>query len=67
MWVARVERGHFVPEGGLLGEVFDFFGEKQAEIRAPFAGIVLYVVGTPAMNAGEPVGMIGQPPPVRRP
>ena len=66
IWAPRVERGHFVPEGGLLGEVLDFFGEKQAEVRAPFAGVVLYIVGTPAMNAGEPVGMIGQPAP-RRP
>ena len=63
VWMPRVDRGHFVPEGGLLGEVLDFFGEKQAEVRAPFAGVVLYIVGTPAMNAGEPVGMIGQPAP----
>lgn len=34
----------------------------KAEIRAPFGGIVLYVVGTPAMSQGEPMGMIGEPP-----
>jgi len=65
VWTPLVERGHYVPAGGLLGEVTDFFGDKIAEIRAPFAGVVLYVVATPAMNAREPVGMIGQP--ARRP
>jgi hypothetical protein len=61
VWTARVERGQFVSEGTVIGVLADWFGEPQAEIRAPFAGVVLYVVATPAMNAGEPVGMIGQP------
>ena len=30
------------------------------EIKAPFAGEVLYVVGTPPMNKGEPVGFIAR-------
>ncbi len=53
-----VERGHTVAEGTIIGRVTDFFGKTLEEIRAPFAGEVLYVVGTPAMNAGEPVGFI---------
>lgn len=60
-WHPRVERGHTVQQGTLLGVLTDFFGNTLAEIRAPFAGEVLYVVGTPAMNQGEPVGMIGSP------
>ncbi|MGE5358566.1 MAG: succinylglutamate desuccinylase/aspartoacylase family protein [Bacteroidales bacterium] len=55
-----VERGQTVAEGALIGYVTDFFGKRLAEIRAPFAGEVLYVVGTPAMNQGEPVGFIGE-------
>ena len=58
-WHAAVERGHTVAEGTLLGRVTDFFGKPIAEVRAPFAGEVLYIVGTPAMSKGEPVGMIG--------
>jgi uncharacterized protein len=54
-----VERGHTVSEGSLVGRVTDFFGKTLQEIRAPFAGEVLYVVGTPAMNAGEPVAFVG--------
>lgn len=59
IWYPLVERGHTVAQGTLIGRVTDFFGKTLEEIRAPFAGEVLYVVGTPAMNAGEPVGFIG--------
>lgn len=61
VWHPRVERGQSVQKGALIGVLTDFFGDKQAEIRAPFGGIVLYVVGTPAMSQGEPMGMIGEP------
>lgn len=62
-WHAAVERGHTVTRGTLLGTLTDFFGNTIAEIRAPFAGEVLYIVATPAMSKGEPVGMIGAPRP----
>lgn len=61
VWHPRVERGQSVQKGALIGILTDFFGQPQAEIRAPFGGIVLYVVGTPAMSQGEPMGMIGEP------
>ena len=60
-WHAKVERGHTVQEGTVLGVLTDFAGNTITEIRAPFAGEVLYIVGTPAMSKGEPVGMIGAP------
>jgi predicted deacylase len=61
VWHAKVERGQSVQKGALIGVLTDFFGATLAEIRAPFGGIVLYVVGTPAMSQGEPMGMIGRP------
>ena len=61
VWHPKVERGQSVQKGTLIGVLTDFFGTPQAEIRAPFGGIVLYVVGTPAMSQGEPLGMIGEP------
>ena len=61
VWHPKVERGQSVPKDGLVGVLTDFFGETVAEVRAPFGGIVLYVVGTPAMSQGEPMGMIGRP------
>jgi hypothetical protein len=54
-----VERGHTVAAGAILGHVTDFFGRTLAEIRAPFAGEVLYVIDTPAISRGEPVAFIG--------
>ncbi|MGH7701072.1 MAG: M14 family metallopeptidase [Gemmatimonadales bacterium] len=61
VWHATVERGESVQQGARIGILTDFFGDTTAEIRAPFGGVVLYVVGTPAMSQGEPVGMIGRP------
>ena len=61
VWHPRVERGQSVQKGTLLGVLTDFFGAPQADVRAPFGGIVLYVVGTPAISQGEPLGMIGEP------
>ena len=61
VWHPQVERGQSVQKGALIGVLTDFFGVKQTDIRAPFGGIVLYVVGTPAMSQGEPMGMIGEP------
>lgn len=61
VWHPKVERGQSVQKGMLIGVLTDFFGTTLAEIRAPFGGVVLYVVGTPAMSQGEPMGMIGEP------
>jgi hypothetical protein len=58
VWHPRVERGHTVSRGAVIGILTDFFGDRIAEVRAPFDGEVMYVVGTPAMSKGEPVGMI---------
>jgi hypothetical protein len=49
-----------VGQGTVIGYVTDFFGQRVGEVRAPFAGAVLYVVGTPAMSKGEPVAMIAR-------
>ncbi len=55
---AMVKPGHTVAKGTLLGYLSDFFGEKLAEIRAPFAGMVNYVVATPPVRKGEPLAMV---------
>ncbi len=54
-----VEKGHTVAKGTLMGYVTDFFGKRIYELRAPFAGEVLYVLGTPPVSKGEPLAMIG--------
>ena len=57
----RVKRGEYVQKGTLLAVINDFFGNQIAEVRAPFAGVLLYILGTPPINAGEPVAFVGQP------
>ncbi len=58
LFYPMVEKGQTVAEGAVIGRVTDFHGKLLEEIRAPFAGEVLYVVGTPPMNKGEPVGFV---------
>src|SRR5262245_36686020 len=54
-----VEKGHTVVKGSLMGYVTDFFGKRVYELRAPFAGEVLYILGTPPVSKGEPLAMVG--------
>jgi hypothetical protein len=60
IFLPAVERGHTVAEGTPIGRITDFHGTVLSEVRAPFAGEVLYVVGTPPVSRGEPVAFIGQ-------
>ncbi len=55
----QVDRGRTVAKGTIVATITDFFGDKIADVRAPFGGVVLYVVGTPPITEGEPVAMIG--------
>jgi hypothetical protein len=54
----QVERGDTVAKGQPLARVTDFFGTGIAEVRAPFAGEVLYIVATPPISEGQPVGCV---------
>jgi hypothetical protein len=49
-----------VASGALIGRLTDPFGQLLHEVRAPFAGEVLYVVATPPVSEGEPLAFIGQ-------
>jgi hypothetical protein len=57
---ASVRDGYAVAEGGLLGELYDPFGAKIGDVRAPFAGIVNYVIGTPPAVEGQPLAMVSR-------
>ena len=60
MFIASVKGGYTVAKDGVLGQLVDFFGEPVATIRAPFAGMVNYVIATPPMRKGEPVAMVSK-------
>jgi uncharacterized protein len=55
-----VERGFTVAEGTPIGYITDFLGKRIEDVKAPFAGEVLYVLGTPAISKGEPLAFVGQ-------
>jgi predicted deacylase len=58
LFFAKVQKTQMVEKGALLGVVTDFFGKQIYELRAPFAGEILYVVGTPPISAGEPLAFV---------
>jgi predicted deacylase len=61
LFFPKVNKTQMVEKGALLGVVKDYFGKQIYELRAPFAGEVLYIIGTPPISAGEPLAFIGTP------
>jgi predicted deacylase len=59
-WHPVVKPDQHVERDALIGRLTDYFGETIAEVRSPIDGVVLYVVASPAMSEGEPIGMVGQ-------
>ena len=53
------EMGYYVKEGEKVGYVTDYLGEICREYRAPFTGILLYILNTPPANKGEPLFEVG--------
>jgi predicted deacylase len=60
VWYPLVEKMQSVATGTLLGHVRDPFGSPLEEVRAPFAGELLYVVSTPPVTEGEPLAFVGR-------
>jgi hypothetical protein len=60
LFAARVRSGDRVQAGQVVGVLRDYWGMVPSEIRAPFAGLILYVIGTPPANAGEPLFEVGR-------
>jgi hypothetical protein len=44
-----------------VARITDFFGNETALVRTPIGGVVLYVVATPPITKGQPVGCVGTP------
>lgn len=59
LFYPKVKKAQMVEKGMTLGVVTDFFGKQIYELKAPFAGEVLYIISTPPINAGEPLAFIG--------
>jgi hypothetical protein len=60
LFFPRLASGSRVEAGQTVGIIKDFWGAIVEEVRAPFAGIILYILGTPPCNAGEPLYEVGR-------
>lgn len=58
-WHPAVSVGQEVAKGEIVGEVQDAFGATLRVVKAPLAGVVLFLVSSLAMNAGDPLLAIG--------
>ncbi|MEO8027310.1 MAG: M14 family metallopeptidase [Bryobacteraceae bacterium] len=47
-----------VKAGELLATITGFFGNEIGVVRAPFDGIIIYVVATPPITVGQPVAFV---------
>ena len=54
-----VRAGQYVKEGTLLGTITDYHGNHLSDIMAPASGILLIVFGTPPVNKGDNIVVIG--------
>jgi predicted deacylase len=54
------QMGYYVKAGEKVGYVTDYLGRMLHEYRAPFTGIMLYILGTPPANLGEPLFEVGR-------
>lgn len=56
----RAGMGDYVRAGQIVGIITDYHGKAVAEMRAPFTGILLYIINTPPCNKGEPLFEVGR-------
>jgi predicted deacylase len=56
-----VEPDDTVKKGAILAEITDFFGKRIAQVKSPVKGKVLYIVATPPITRGQPIGCVGVP------
>lgn len=54
-----VTRGSYVVRGTPIGHVTDYLGRMVASVRAPDAGVVLYVRAVPSLVKGDTVASVG--------
>lgn len=54
-----IKSGDYISAGTLLGSISDYHGNPLAEIKAPASGVLLILLGTPPVNKGDPIAVIG--------
>ena len=57
---SKVETGDYVTAGTRLGAITDYHGNMLEEIFAPSAGVLLILFGTPPVNSGDNIVVVGE-------
>ena len=62
IWYADslVKTGDYVNEGTRLGVITDYHGNELETIRAPDSGVLLILFGTPPVNEGDNIVVVGK-------
>ncbi len=60
LFFPQTEMGYHVSRGQLVGYITDYLGRRKEELRAPFSGIILYIINTPPISRGEPLFEVGR-------
>lgn len=60
LFYPQTKMGYYVTEGETVGFVTDFLGNVKEELKAPFSGIMLYIINTPPISKGEPLFEVGK-------
>jgi predicted deacylase len=55
-----VRTGDYVTQGTRLGVITDYFGNELETVTAPESGVLLILFGTPPVNTGDPIVVIGK-------
>lgn len=60
LFYPETEMGYYVSKGEKVGFITDYLGNITQELRAPFTGIMLYIIHTPPIVKGEPIFEVGR-------
>ena len=59
LFYPETKMGYYVSKGEIVGTIVDYLGNVKQELKAPFTGIILYIIETPPANKGEPLFEVG--------
>jgi predicted deacylase len=60
LFYPQIKMGYYVTQGQKVGYITDYLGNVKEELRAPFSGIILYIIETPPTSKGEPLFEVGR-------
>jgi predicted deacylase len=59
MFYPLVKRGTYAAQGMVVGYVTDYVGKKILDVRAPLAGVVLFIRAVPSLVKGDTLVSMG--------